>query len=86
MIVERGTVHGDEIVLEKPLDLPDGTEVLVHVQPAPAAVGEQSPLSAAEITALPFFGMWANRDDMGDSADWVREERKQWQQRAARRD
>lgn len=30
---------------------------------------------------LPFFGMWADRDEMNDSVDWVRREREKWQQR-----
>ena len=34
-----------------------------------------------DITALPFFGMWADREDMADSAKWVRKEREKWSSR-----
>ncbi len=35
---------------------------------------------------LPFFGMWADREDMKDSAAWVREERASWNQRVKSQD
>ncbi|MEK7397989.1 MAG: hypothetical protein AAB116_13735 [Candidatus Poribacteria bacterium] len=28
-----------------------------------------------------FFGMWKDRDDMKDSAEWVRKQRKNWDRR-----
>jgi hypothetical protein len=34
-----------------------------------------------EFENLPFFGMWADRDEMSDSVAWVRKERDKWQQR-----
>jgi hypothetical protein len=30
---------------------------------------------------LPSFGMWADREDMQDSSDWVSRQRDAWQQR-----
>jgi hypothetical protein len=41
---------------------------------------------ADDFASLPFFGMWADREEMQDGAAWVRQEREQWQQRAARQD
>ncbi|MCZ6681353.1 MAG: type II toxin-antitoxin system Phd/YefM family antitoxin [Candidatus Poribacteria bacterium] len=35
---------------------------------------------------LPFFGMWADRDDMRDSTAWVRKEREKWHQRVTHQD
>ncbi|MBI2843112.1 MAG: DUF2281 domain-containing protein [Armatimonadetes bacterium] len=35
------------------------------------------------IRSLPFFGMWADREDMTDSAAWVRKERERWDERLA---
>ena len=36
------------------------------------------------ISSLPFFGMWADREDMADSTAWVRKERERWSERSAR--
>jgi hypothetical protein len=35
------------------------------------------------IASLRFVGMWADRDDMKDSAKWIREQRAGWISRAA---
>jgi hypothetical protein len=55
---ERGKIHGGNIVFPKPLALPEGTEVLVSIEPL--AVKEQTASSGTEedFAALPFFGMW----------------------------
>ena len=42
--------------------------------------------NADRIADLPFFGMWADREDMTDSVAWVRKDREQWRQRATRLD
>jgi hypothetical protein len=42
------------------------------------ADGREVPLSAGP---LPGFGMWADRKDMEDSADWVNKQRDAWQKR-----
>lgn len=77
-MTERGKIHGGSIILDEPIDLPEGTEVLVHVEPA---VHEHASAgSGNEFENLPFFGMWADRE-MSDSVAWVRKERDKWQQR-----
>jgi hypothetical protein len=83
---ERGKIQSGNIVFQKPLALPEGTEVLVSIEPL--AVKEQTASSGTEedFTALPFFGMWRDRQEMKDSVVWVRKERKRWQQRVARQD
>jgi len=82
---ERGRIQAGNIVFPKPLALPEGTEVLVSIEPL--AVKKQTASSKEEdFAALPFFGMWKNRRDMKDSTAWVRKERKRWQQRVVRRD
>ena len=83
---ERGKIQAGNIVFPKPLALPEGTEVLVSIEPL--AVKEQTASSGAEedFAALPFFGMWRDRQDMKDSTAWVRKERKRWQQRVGRQD
>ncbi len=83
---ERGKIQAGNIVFPKPLALPEGTEVLVVIEPL--AVKEQSTSSGTEkdFASLPFFGMWRDRQDMKDSVAWVRKERRRWQQRVARQD
>ncbi len=80
-LVQRGKVDGRRIVFPKPIGLPDGTEVLVAIDPVSAT---QTAAGAAEqFSSLPFFGLWKDRSEMNDSAAWVREVREQWQQRSA---
>ena len=82
---ERGKIQEGKIVFPKPLTLPEGTQVLVSIEPL--AVKKQTASSKEEdFAALPFFGMWKNRRDMKDSTAWVRKERKRWQQRVVRQD
>jgi Uma2 family endonuclease len=45
------------------------------------ALAEQPPSGpSAAFDQLPFFGMWAGREDIKDSEVWLRREREQWQQ------
>jgi len=78
----RGRVQGASIVFPEVLGIPDGSEVLVHIECPTAATPVSS--SSEDFAALPFFGTWADRDDMADSAEWVRDERERWQTRALR--
>ena len=78
-MTERGKVQSGGIVFDEPLGLPEGTEVFVRIEPV-----EDSTMNATngdDFENLPFFGMWADRDDMSDSVAWVRREREEWQQR-----
>ncbi len=85
LLMERGKVKGGGIVFSEPLTLPEGTEVVVQIEPVEAAPQSAGP-SSADFAALPFFGMWADREEMSDSAAWVRRGREQWQQRLTQRD
>ncbi|MGZ8843338.1 MAG: hypothetical protein ACXW18_06720 [Pyrinomonadaceae bacterium] len=78
-MTERGRVQSGGIVLDEPIDLPEGTEVLVRIEP----VGDNkaSATNAGDFENLPFFGMWADREDMSDGVAWVRREREKWQER-----
>lgn len=78
-MTERGKVQSGGIVFDEPIDLPEGTEVIVRIEPI-----EDKSLVATngdDLENLPFFGMWADRDDMSDGVAWVRREREKWQQR-----
>jgi hypothetical protein len=80
-MTERGRVEHGRIVFPRPLSLPDGTEVVVHIEPLVAEGQPEARGDDEDFGSLPFFGMWADRPDMDDSAAWVRSEREQWQRR-----
>jgi hypothetical protein len=79
---ERGKVKGRSIVFPRPLALPEGTEVVVQIQTFVVTARPVAQADDREFRSLPFFGMWADHDDVQDSVAWVRREREKWQQRA----
>ena len=89
-IIEEGTISNGHIVLSKPLSLPEGTEVRVHIEQVdPAVVSgdenqDEDSNESEDFANLPCFGMWADREDMRDSVAWLRKEREKWQQRFTR--
>ena len=83
---ERGKIQGGHIVFPKPLTLPEGTEVLVSIELLAVKEPTASSDTEEDFATLPFFGMWRDRQDMKESAAWVRKERKRWQQRVVRQD
>jgi hypothetical protein len=86
VFIERGKVQNGAIVFSEPLNLPEGTDVVVQIEPV--AADREAPQAAADddFAALPFFGMWTGREDMSESVAWVRREREQWHQRVERQD
>ena len=68
----RGVIHGKTIELEKPLDLPDGQQVTIVVQPI---VESQQSQSGAGIRQS--AGGWADDPEGLDQfLDWNRRQRK----------
>ena len=84
--VERGEVKNGGIVFAEPLGLPEGTQVAVVIEPMPETGGSVDLAEESDFNSLPFFGIWADRQEMQDSTAWVRRERERWQQRVARQD
>jgi hypothetical protein len=79
--VERGTVRGRSIEFSRPLSLPEGTEVEVRIEPLDEDAPTNDTLDPERLVDFPFFGMWADRAEMQDSATWVEQEREKWQRR-----
>lgn len=80
-MTRRAKVQDGGLLFEEPLALPEGTEVEVEIG---ALLSPESPpdrTDVAMLSELPFFGMWADREEMADSAAWVRRQREQRQQR-----
>ena len=84
--IERGEVRNGGIVFSEPLGLPEGTRVAVVIEPLPVTEEAVDRAEEDDFDSLPFFGIWADREEMQDSAAWLRQERERWQQRAARPD
>lgn len=77
VMTEHGKVQHGGIIFETPLALPDGTEVVVRIEPVAAEPSSEAPVRGADFSSLPFFGMWADRPDMDDSEAWLCSEREQ---------
>ena len=82
-MVIRAHFDGRAIVPDSELDLPLDQPLEVEVR---VLSSEAAPTQAkTPITSLPFFGMWADREDMKDSVAWVNKERRRWKKRLTRR-
>lgn len=81
ILMERGKIENGQIVLSHPLKLAEGTEVIVQIEPEVYTNGDTK---IDDLFSLPFFGMWAERQEMSDRASWVESERAKWQERATR--
>ena len=91
LIIEKGKVNNGHIIFSKPLSLPEGTEVIVQINPIDVEkivdANETQNTETdehEEFANLPFFGMWADRTDMQDSVAWVRKQREKWLERVTR--
>lgn len=86
LIIEQGEINNGGIVLSKPLSLPEGTKVRIQIEPIDTDDDNQSTTSddQEDFANLPFFGMWADREDMRDSVAWVRKQREKWLERITR--
>jgi hypothetical protein len=75
----RGKVQEGKLELSAPVPLPDGTEVIVQIEPMTPPPPPPTPEELQKLQEEdPLFGMWADREDMKDSVAWVRRERKKW--------
>ena len=84
-VIIKAHFDGKTIVPDSHLDLPVDQPVEVEVRlitPAEHTDLPKSPRAGKlDITTLPFFGMWKDRDDMSDSVRWVQREREKWANR-----
>ena len=85
LIIGEGKVNNGHIVLSNPLSLPEGTKVRIQIEPIdPDNTQSTATKESEDFANQPFFGMWADREDMRDSVAWLRKEREKWQQRLTR--
>jgi hypothetical protein len=75
----QGTIQDGQIRLDNTPELPEGARVILVV------VGkeqEQKFLTLGDLLESPLVGMWADREDIADSAEFAR----QLRERASRRE
>jgi len=69
----RGVIHGNTIQLEEPINLPDGQEVTVVVQPAQS----EEKLEPGEGIRRSFGGWCDDIEGLDKYLEWNRQQRKQ---------
>jgi hypothetical protein len=78
----RGVVQEDgHIVVKGDADLPVGAEVIITVIDEDDEEEEVQGVTGEELLNAPFIGVWADRDDMGDTAEFVENLRRKWENR-----
>ncbi len=84
---KRGHIEHGQVKLSDPVEFPDGTEVTVIIYsglPSMDTPLEPDDDLSMQLSELGVFGMWADRADMKDSVERVRQQRAQWDQRLIR--
>jgi len=71
--------EGQHLVLNQPLDLPEGQQVRVTIEPIEPPAGQQI---VAAWRASGVIGAWAHRKPKSTSARWARQLRRKASQRA----
>ena len=71
----KARYDGKVLVPDEPLDLPTDQRVEVDVRPLQAGSDDQ-PMTAHELATGEWVGAWANRQDITDSTEFVREIRR----------
>jgi hypothetical protein len=86
VVIENGTVINGALSLEHPLPLADGSRVVVRVETDSPVAASETTGTANDLASHPFIGLWADRKDISDSSEFVRQEREKWQLRGTRQD
>ncbi|MBS1251646.1 MAG: hypothetical protein MAG451_00679 [Anaerolineales bacterium] len=70
-----------EINIKVPDEVPLGPAEVVIVIASPAEAIRESAGTAGDMLQSPLFGLWADREDIGDSVEYARQLRTQAEQR-----
>jgi hypothetical protein len=79
-----GIVQNGQIRLEGDQVLPEGAQVRIIVVDNDDDVEEleeDQGITGAELLQAPFIGVWADRDDIGDTVEFVEKLRRKWERR-----
>ncbi|MGF1506033.1 MAG: hypothetical protein ACFB51_13020 [Anaerolineae bacterium] len=77
----RGTVVNGQIQWQDEPQLPDGAEVEMTVVDQPDNPAAIRGITGAEMLASGIVGLWADRDDIGDTVAFAEELRRKSEQR-----
>jgi hypothetical protein len=69
----QGTVQNGQIRVDNNPAIPEGAQVIVVVVTEGQQAGEQKALTLGDLLESPLIGMWADREDIVDSAEFARE-------------
>ncbi len=78
----QGTVQNGQIHFDDNPEIPEGAQVIVVVLKEGQQAGEKRALTLGDLLESPLVGMWADREDIIDSAEFAR----QLRERASRRE
>ncbi len=78
----QGTIQNGQIHFDDNPEIPEGAQVIVVVIKESQQAGEQKASTLGNLLESPLVGMWADREDIVDSAEFARELR----ERASRRE
>jgi hypothetical protein len=81
MLAYRGVVKNGTIRLGRGRVLPEGAQVVVVVMQDPSP-DEVRGVTGAELLASGLVGLWADREDIGDSAGYAQELRRNAERRS----
>ena len=79
----RGQIKDGKIELKDSPALPEGVEVIVVLVEAESEFLPERGITGAELLASPMVGIWADRDDIGDTVEFARELRRKSEQRGS---
>ena len=74
-----GHVHKGQIRLARGVNLPEGAQVVVRLVDEDSDVAQG--VTGADLLAAEFIGVWASRDDIGDTAEFADELRRKSEHR-----
>jgi hypothetical protein len=69
----QGTVQNGQIRLDDTPELPEGAQVIVVVVREGQQAGERKALTLGDLLESPLVGMWADREDIKDGAEFARQ-------------
>jgi hypothetical protein len=76
---------GKVLVPDEPVNLPEGTPLVLHVespaQPPQEQKAESRGMTAGELLQSGFVGLWKDREDIGDTLEFARKLRDRAQRR-----
>lgn len=81
LMAYKAVFQDGQIKLQEFADLQEGDELIVTILKSAEDGSEDAGISGAEILNSGMIGIWADRDDIGDSAEFAEKIRRRWENR-----